>query len=136
MKPFANELFLHLYWFTANGLEFWNGLFAQWRHFTTKTESLRVLLSSTNYTTFVIETSLGLPDLDTKEQTKWILILVVKRTHRASGLLTSELLNPYLFSQILCGPDCMTDCLFIFSFSLTKTILNHVLRHVSTENTC
>ena len=34
---------------------------------------------------FVNKTSLGLPNLNTKRKTKWILVLVVKRRHRANG---------------------------------------------------
>ena len=38
-------------------------------------------------TAFVNETSLGLPNLKMKGKTKWILVLVVKRRHRANGPL-------------------------------------------------
>ena len=37
--------------------------------------------------TFVIQTSLGLPNLNMKEKTKRILVVVAKWRHRASGLL-------------------------------------------------
>ena len=39
---------------------------------------------------FVIQTSLGLPNLNMKEKTKWILVLVVKTRHRAYGLFDAS----------------------------------------------
>ena len=52
---------------------------------------------------FVFYTSLGLPNLNTKEKTKWILVLEVKRRHRANGLFT-------IFLSVHWVKLCVTAC--------------------------
>ena len=64
-----------------------NRPFARWRHFTTTTGILQGQCFLVQIKAFVNKTSLGLPNLNMKGKTKWILVLVVKRRHRANGPL-------------------------------------------------
>ena len=62
--------------------------FTQWRPLLTQPESFRIFLSCANWGFCYLTASLGLPNSNMKEKTKWILVLVVKRRHNANGLFT------------------------------------------------
>ena len=74
------------------------------------TESLRVLLSCANYG-FCYLNLTGMTKIKYERKKKWILVLPVKRRHRANDLLNSELLSPYLFPQVRCL-TALLSCLY------------------------
>ena len=72
----------------------YNRPFARWRHFTSITRILQGFAFLCKLGLFLIQNSLGLSNLTMKEETKWILLLVVKKKSSCKWPIMKKMHSP------------------------------------------